>query len=62
MFTINVGTWDRRIRVAGGLIIVSLVFWGPKTNWGWLGLLPVAVGMIRVCPAYSLLGINTAQT
>ena len=61
MFTINVGTWDRWLRIVVGLGALSLVFVGPKTPWGWLGLLPIATGTFRYCPAYPLLGISTAK-
>ena len=47
--------------VIGGLAIVSLAFVGPQTPWAWLGLIPVATGLIGWCPPYSLLGINTCS-
>ena len=34
----NVGTLDRMIRIVIGLLLISLVFTGPETMWGWLGL------------------------
>jgi len=55
----NEGTLDRAVRVIAGLGILSLVFVGPQTPWGWLGLVPVVTGLVGVCPAYSLLGIRT---
>ena len=61
MFTMNVGTWDRWLRILLGLGALSLVFIGPKTAWGWLGLLPVATGTLRYCPAYSLFGVSTVK-
>lgn len=61
MFKINVGTWDRRVRIVAGLFIVSLVFWGPKTWWGLLGLLPITTGTIRFCPAYLPFGLSTCE-
>jgi len=57
--TINEGTVDRVIRVVAGLVILSLAFVGPKTAWGYIGLLPIATGLVGYCPAYSLFGINT---
>ena len=56
---INVGMTDRIIRLVAGAFILSLVFWGPKTAWGWLGLLPLLTGLVGYCGLYSLLGINT---
>lgn len=55
----NEGTLDRTVRVIAGLGILSLVFIGPQTPWGWLGLVPLVTGLVGVCPAYSLLGIRT---
>jgi len=55
----NVHTIERVVRVALGLAILSLVFVGPKTAWGWLGLVPLATGILGWCPLYVLLGINT---
>lgn len=48
----NVGGVDRAIRVVVGLGLLSLVFVGPKTSWGWIGLLPLLTGVFRFCPAY----------
>jgi len=59
MFKQNVGSADRVLRIVVGLALIALVFVGPKTLWGWLGLIPLATGLLRTCPAYSLLGINT---
>ena len=55
----NVGSVERVIRVAAGLGLISLVFVGPQTPWGWIGLLPIATGLMGWCPPYALLGINT---
>lgn len=57
----NVGSTDRLIRIVVGLGLVSLVFIGPQTNWGWLGLIPIATGFIRFCPAYTLFNFSTAE-
>lgn len=55
----NVGTVDRVLRVIVGLALLSLVFYGPQTPWGWIGLAPLLTGLVSWCPAYSLLGIKT---
>ncbi len=59
MLKTNEGNSDRTMRVVFGLLLVSLVFVGPQTPWGWLGLIPIATGLIGFCPLYSVLGINT---
>ena len=55
----NEGTVDRILRVAVGLGVLSLVFVGPQTAWGWVGVVPLVTGLIGNCPVYSILGINT---
>ena len=57
----NVGTTDRVLRVLFGLVLLSLVFFGPHTVWGWLGLVPLLTGLFGTCPIYALLGISTAR-
>jgi len=57
----NLGNADRVIRIAAGILILSAVFL-LEGNARWLGLIgivPLATGLIRWCPAYSLLGTNT---
>lgn len=55
----NVGTVDRIIRLIVGLGLLSLVFFGPQTPWGWIGLLPLVTAALGTCPAYTLLGLKT---
>ena len=55
----NVGSIDRTLRVIIGLSLISLVFIGPQTIWGWIGIVPLATGLIGWCPPYALLGINS---
>jgi len=55
----NVGTLDRAVRIVIGLALIALVFVGPKTPWGWIGLVPLATGIIRWCPAYLPFGLRT---
>lgn len=55
----NVGGIDKILRIIVGLALLSLVFIGPQTTWGWIGIVPLATGLINWCPLYSLLGLNT---
>lgn len=57
----NVGTIDRVLRIVAGIALISLVFVGPQTPWGWIGIVPLATALIGYCPAYSLLGIRTCN-
>lgn len=59
MFKTNVGGIDRALRIILGLVLIALVFVGPQTPWGWLGLVPLLTGFMRTCPLYALIGINT---
>ena len=61
LLTANEGTIDRALRVVLGIVVLSLVFIGPKTPWGWLGVIPLATGLLGTCPVYSILGINTCS-
>jgi hypothetical protein len=55
----NIGTVDRTVRVLLGITLLALVFVGPQTQWGWLGLIPLATAALNWCPLYSVLGIST---
>ncbi|NGZ06547.1 MAG: DUF2892 domain-containing protein [Magnetococcales bacterium] len=55
----NVGGIDRIARIIVGLVLIALVFVGPKTPWGWIGLIPLLTGAFRFCPFYPLLGVST---
>lgn len=57
----NEGTIDRLLRVAVGLALIALVFVGPQTPWGWIGVVPLLTGLVGYCPAYRLLGVNTCK-
>jgi hypothetical protein len=59
--TKNEGTIDRALRVIAGLVLLSLVFIGPQTMWGLIGIVPLVTGLIGNCPLYSILGINTCS-
>ncbi|WP_377505409.1 DUF2892 domain-containing protein [Octadecabacter sp. R77987] len=59
--TKNEGTLDRALRVIVGLALLSLVFVGPQTLWGLIGIVPLATGLVGTCPIYSVLGISTCS-
>lgn len=56
---INVGGIDRILRILVGLVLIGLAATGTIGWWGWLGVVPLATGLLRTCPAYSLLGVRT---
>jgi ABC-type polysaccharide/polyol phosphate export permease len=61
MFKTNVGSVDRLLRIVLGVILIALVFVGPKTPWGWIGIIPLVTGLLRTCPVYSILGASTCK-
>lgn len=58
----NVGTIDRSIRIIAGLGLIGLVFVGPQTPWGWIGLVPLSTALLGWCPACTLFGIKTCRS
>jgi Protein of unknown function (DUF2892) len=61
MMTANVGTVDRAIRIAFGLALIGATLMGWIGVWGWLGLIPIATGVFRFCPAYLPFGLNSCK-
>ncbi|PXX89109.1 DUF2892 domain-containing protein [Marinobacter vulgaris] len=59
--TRNMGSADRVIRAIVGIVLLALVFIGPQTAWGWIGIIPLATALMGNCPAYSLIGIKTCK-
>ncbi|MGB5683209.1 MAG: DUF2892 domain-containing protein, partial [Polyangiales bacterium] len=59
LFPRNEHTADRVIRVLAGIALLSLVWIGPQTPWGWVGLVPLVTGLVGSCPIYRLFGIST---
>jgi hypothetical protein len=57
--TKNVGQIDKIIRIVVGLLLIGLALTGTIGWWGWIGVVPLATGLMGSCPAYSLLGIST---
>ena len=57
--TKNIGTLDRAVRIVLGLVLIALVFVGPETPWGWIGVVPLVTALFGWCPAYTIFGINS---
>ena len=60
--TPNVGTIDRTVRIIVGLVLIALAATGKVGWWGYIGIVPLATGLFRFCPAYTLLGMRTCPT
>jgi hypothetical protein len=59
MFKTNVGGIDRILRILAGLVLLGLALTGTIGVWGYIGLVPLATGVLGSCPLYSVLGFNT---
>lgn len=55
----NVGTVDRVLRVAIGVILIALTLTGTIGLWGWIGVVPLLTAAVGSCPLYSVLGFST---
>lgn len=56
---INEGGIDRVLRILAGLALIALAWTGTIGVWGWIGVVPLATGLIGWCPAYSIFGISS---
>lgn len=57
--TKNVDGIDKIIRIVLGLVLIGLAVTGTVGVWGYLGIVPLATGLMGWCPPYALLGFNT---
>jgi hypothetical protein len=56
---VNLGSIDRTIRILAGLALIAATLTGVIGAWGWIGVIPLATGIFRFCPAYLPFGIRT---
>ena len=63
MFTKNVGSTDRLIRLIGGAALVVMAFIVMMGVWKWVaivvGAILVATAFMNFCPIYAMLGMRT---
>jgi hypothetical protein len=57
----NVGGIDRLLRVAAGVALIWMAATGVVGVWGWIGVVPLATGVIGWCPAYLLFGLSSCR-
>ncbi|AKU10714.1 hypothetical protein AzCIB_0809 [Azoarcus sp. CIB] len=55
----NVGGIDKILRIVAGLVLIGLAIMGIGAPWTWIGVVPLATGLMGWCPAYSIFGLNT---
>lgn len=58
----NMGGIDRGLRILAGLVLIGLAIAGIGAPWTWIGVVPLATGVIGWCPAYLPFGISTCAT
>ena len=56
---LNVGAVDRALRAMLGTAALALVVTGPRSAWGYLGLVLLVTAGIGFCPLYAVLGLST---
>jgi ABC-type polysaccharide/polyol phosphate export permease len=57
----NIGTVDKIIRILVGLVLIALVFVGPQTPWGWIGVPVILIALVGWCPLYKLVGFSSCK-
>jgi hypothetical protein len=57
----NVGGVDRVLRIVLGLVLIGLAATGTVGWWGWLGIVPLATGLVGWCPPYAIFGISSCK-
>ena len=55
----NIGCAERNVRLVVGTVLVTLAITHNIGAWGWIGLIPLVTGVMKVCPVYSLLKKST---
>ena len=58
----NVGGHDRILRIFLGLALILGFFINADAPMRWLyllGIVPVVTGLLKSCPLYTILGLNT---
>ena len=54
----NVGGIDKIIRILAGVALIAWALMGGPV-WAWIGIVPLATGLLGWCPAYTLFGMNS---
>jgi len=58
----NVGPVDRVVRIVAGLALIGAALSGYIGMWGSIGVVPLATGLFRFCPAYLPFGLSTCPS
>jgi hypothetical protein len=57
----NVGGMDKILRIVAGLVLIGLTLGNVIGMWGWLGVIPLATGLMNFCPLYPIVGFSSAK-
>jgi hypothetical protein len=58
----NVGGIDKVLRIVVGAGLIGATVAGALPVWGYIGIVPLATGLMGWCPAYTLFGMNTCPS
>ncbi|MCF6258536.1 MAG: DUF2892 domain-containing protein [Gammaproteobacteria bacterium] len=59
---LNVGGIDKILRIVVGVALIGLTLTDVIGVWGWVGIVPLATGLINWCPLYPMIGLSTRRT
>jgi hypothetical protein len=59
MMKCNIGCAERNVRLIVGSVLVTLAITHNIGLWGWIGLIPLVTGVMKVCPVYGFLKKST---
>ena len=62
MMKTNIGSIERILRIVIGLALVAATAMGQLPVWGYIGIVPLATGLMGWCPPYAIFGISTCKT
>lgn len=58
MLAKNIGGVDKIVRIVIGALLILGAVLGYGV-WMWIGVVPLATGLLGSCPLYELVGLNT---
>ena len=65
--SLNVGGFDRALRLILGVVLIALAYFGILSGTGAIiayivAAIALVTGLVRFCPVNALIGINTCKT
>ena len=64
--TLNMGNIDRILRALVGVVLIAAAFgaYGAayQSVWGWIGIIPLASGLLGYCPVYNMYSFKTSTS